>query len=138
MKDAEIISHEGVVTKANGDGVVEVTITAGSACSGCHAQSACGMGSSEKKVISVKSLKSYKPGEIVTVIMEQAQGIKAVIIGYVLPFAVLIAVFIAMTIAHAGELLSAHVSFASLGFYYIVVWLLRERINRKFTFKIKN
>jgi sigma-E factor negative regulatory protein RseC len=138
MNNSEAICHEGKVTKVNSDGVIEVTITSGSACSGCHAKSACGMGSETQKVISVRTTKSYNPGEKVTVMMEQWQGVRAVVIGYVLPFVVLIAVFIGLTVGGAGELLSALVSFASLGIYYLTVWLLRVKINKNFTFKIKN
>jgi len=138
MNNSEAISHEGVVIKSAGDGVVEVSINAGSACSGCHAKSACGMGSDTQKIIFIKTTKNYNPGDNVTVTMEQSQGIRAVTIGYILPFVVLITVFIGLTAGGAGELLSALFSFASIGIYYLVVWLMRRKIDENFTFKIKN
>lgn len=138
MNRSEAISHDGVVIRADGDGVVEVNIVAGTACSGCHAKSACGIGSSEEKTISVSTTNTYKPGEKVIVTMDQNQGTTAVLIGYVLPFIVLISAFIILFIAGAGELISCLASFAALGVYYLVIWLLRKSIEKKFTFKIKN
>ncbi|MCK7534815.1 MAG: SoxR reducing system RseC family protein [Marinilabiliales bacterium] len=41
MQKGETISHEGVVMRTTGDGTAEVEIMTGSACSGCHAKSAC-------------------------------------------------------------------------------------------------
>lgn len=138
MNSNESISHEGVVTKSAEDGIVEVTITANSACSGCHAKSACGMGGSEQKIIQVKTSKNYNIGETVTVIMKQSLGVRAVMIGYFIPFAIMITVFILLTIAETGELFSALASFSSVGLYYVIVWLLRDIINKKFTFNIKD
>jgi sigma-E factor negative regulatory protein RseC len=69
--------------------------------------------------------------------MEQSQGFRALAIGYVIPFLVLITVFIVLTVAGAGELSSALLSFSSLAVYYFIVWLLRSRIEKKFEFKIK-
>ncbi len=69
--------------------------------------------------------------------MEQSQGFRALAIGYIIPFVVLISVFIVLTAAGADELGSALLSFASLAVYYFIVWLLRSRIEKKFEFKIK-
>lgn len=138
MNSDKAISHDGVVIRADGNGVVEVSINPGTACSGCHAKSACGMGAGEEKIITVKTTNTYKTGEVVTITMDQSQGTRAVIIGYVLPFIVLIAVFVSLTLTNAGELISCLGAFAALGFYYLVIWLLRARIEKRFTFKIKN
>jgi len=137
MPQGDIITHEGIVLKAPGDGTADVEIVTGSACSGCHAKSACSLGSTDVRVINVRSDEKLNPGDKVTVVMEQSQGFRALAIGYLIPFLVLIAVFIALTIAGAGELSSALLSFASLAVYYFIVWLLRGRIEKKFEFKIK-
>jgi len=138
MNSSELINHEGVVTKSDGNGVVEVDITAGTACSACGARSACGMGSETHKTISVKTDKHYTQGENVTVFMEQSQGARAVFIGYVIPLAVLIVAFIILTSSGLGELLTCLLSFAALAACYLVIWLLRQKIEKKFTFKIKD
>jgi sigma-E factor negative regulatory protein RseC len=137
MPQGDKITHEGIVLKAPGDGTADVEIVTGSACSGCHAKSACSLGNSDVRVINVRSDEKLSPGDKVTVVMEQSQGFRALAIGYLIPFLVLIAVFIALTVAGAGELSSALLSFASLAVYYFIVWLLRGRIEKKFEFKIK-
>jgi sigma-E factor negative regulatory protein RseC len=137
MPQGDKITHEGIVLKAPGDGTADVEIITGSACSGCHAKSACSLGNSDVRVINVRSDEKLSPGDKVTVVMEQSQGFRALAIGYVIPFLVLIAFFIALTVAGAGELSSALLSFASLAVYYFIVWLLRGRIEKKFEFKIK-
>lgn len=138
MNSTEVISHQGVVTKSDGDGVVEVVINAGTACSACHAKSACGMGSETEKIIRVNTDRHFRTGENVTVTMEQHQGLLAVVIGYVLPLIVLIAAFIIFTMLGLGELFTCLLSFAALGACYLIIWMLRGRIEQKFTFKIKD
>lgn len=138
MQKGEIISHEGVVVNAPGNGTAEVDIITGSACSGCHAKSACSLGSTEARTITVKSDAALSPGDRVTVTMEQSQGFRALMIGYVMPFLVLIAAFGVLTAAGAGELAAALLSFVAIAVYYAGVWVFRERIGEKFEFKIKN
>ena len=137
MPQVDKITHEGIVLKAEGDGTADVEIVTGSACSGCHAKSACSLGNTDVRVINVRSDVKLSPGDKVTVVMEQSQGFRALAIGYVIPFLVLITVFIVLTVAGAGELSSALLSFSSLAVYYFIVWLLRSRIEKKFEFKIK-
>jgi len=137
MPQGETITHDGIVLKAPGDGTADIEIVTGTACSACHAKSGCSLGNSDVRIINVRSSAKLSPGDKVTVEMEQSQGFRALAIGYVIPFLVLIIVFIVLTIAGAGELCSALLSFGSLAVYYFVVWLLRSRIEKKFEFKIK-
>ena len=137
MPQGETITHEGVVIMAPGNGTAEVEINTTEACSGCHAKSACSTGRSDTRVITVKSNAAIKAGDRVTVVMQLSQGFRALAIGYIIPFGVLIAAFAVTTFAGAGELVSALLSFAALGLYYLAAWLLRKRIGEKFEFKLK-
>ena len=137
MTQGETIAHEGMVLRAPGDGTAEVEIITAEACSGCHAKSVCSAGKSDTRVITVKSNASIRAGDRVTVVMQLSQGFRALAIGYIIPFVVLIAAFVVTTVAGAGELASALLSFAALGLYYLVIWLLRGKIGEKFEFKIK-
>ncbi|TFH47577.1 MAG: hypothetical protein E4G92_04950 [Bacteroidia bacterium] len=138
MQKGETISHEGIVVKATGKGTADVDIITGSACSGCHAKSACSLGNTESRTITVRTNANLQPGDKVTVTMEQSQGFRALAIGYVVPFFVLIAAFTLLTVAGAGELPSALLSFAALAAYYFIVWVFRSKVEEKFEFKIKN
>lgn len=120
-----------------GNGTAEVEILVSDSCSGCQAKSVCSAGKSETKVITAKCDTSLLPGDMVRVEMPLSQGFQALLIGYIVPFIVLISAFIAASVAGAGELVSALLSFAAIGCWYLAVWLLRGRINEKFEFKIK-
>lgn len=137
MPQGETIAHEGTVLRAPGNGTADVEIITADACSGCHAKSVCSAGKSDTRVITVKSNAAIKAGDRVTVVMQLSQGFRALAIGYIIPFVVLIAAFVITTIAGAGELASALLSFAALGLYYLAIWLMREKIGEKFEFKIK-
>lgn len=137
MPQGEIITHEGTVIRAPGDGTAEVEIITTEACTACHAKSVCSAGKSDSRIISVRSSHALRPGDRVTVVMKLSQGFRALAIGYIIPFFVLIAAFVITTAAGAGELASALLSFAALGLYYLVIWLMRGRIGERFEFKIK-
>ncbi len=137
MSHQETITHEGRILKVPGDGTAEVEILVSDSCSGCQAKSVCSAGKTDTKVITAKCDAPLLPGDRVTVEMPLSQGFHALLIGYIIPFVVLIAAFIAAFIAGAGELASALLSFAAIGCWYLAVWLLRGRIGEKFEFKIK-
>ena len=137
MPQGETITHEGLVIKVPGDGTAEVEIIVAEACGTCHAKSVCSAGKADTKTITVKCGASITPGDHVTVVMQQSQGFRALTIGYIIPFIVLITAFVLCTIVGVGELVSALLSFAALGAYYFVIWLLRKKIEEKFEFKIK-
>ena len=137
MPQGETIAHEGMVLRTPGDGTADVEIITAEACSGCHAKSVCSAGKSDIRVITVKSNAAIKAGDRVTVVMQLSQGFRALAIGYIIPFVVLIAAFVITTVSGAGELASGLLSFAALGLYYLVMWLLRKKIGEKFEFKIK-
>lgn len=138
MARGETITHEGIVLKAPGNGTADVEIITGGACAGCSSKAACSLGNTETRIINVRSNADLHPGDHVTVVMEQSLGFRALAIGYIIPFVVLIAAFTILTLSGAGELLSALASFAVLALYYLIAWLFRSRINKKFEFKIKD
>lgn len=137
MPQGETITHEGKVLRVPGNGTAEVEILVSEACAGCHAKSVCSAGKSDTKVIMARSKSPLQPGDRVIVEMKLSQGFRALAIGYIFPFLVLIAAFGITYTAGAGELFSALLSFAAAGGYYLVIWLLRVRIGEKFEFNIK-
>ena len=90
------IEHIATVVRA-GDGVVEVELTAQSACASCHARMACGMGESTRKRIEIATPEapSFTAGERVTVSVERNMGMTAVLWAYVVPFVVLLGALVA-------------------------------------------
>ena len=117
------IEHIATVVRA-GDGVVEVELTAQSACASCHARMACGMGESTRKRIEIATPEapSFTAGERVTV--------------SVVPCVVLVGALVAASLAGSGDGAAALSAVGGIALYYGALYLLRERLEKKIHFKI--
>ena len=134
----ETISHEGVVTKISDD-VLEIKITAMSACAACHAKSACTMSDQTEKVLTVPRPKGqeFHLFQKVNVIMNVGQGNKAAILAYLVPIAVLlIALFVSLEMG-LSEGLSALIGIGALVPYYLILYSQRDKLKKRFEYKIE-
>jgi sigma-E factor negative regulatory protein RseC len=134
--NANKISHKGIVRKT-GDDFVTVVITSESACSGCHAEGACSLSGKEEKIVEVRGKYDFKEGDNVTVLMEQSIGFMALFLGYVLPLIIVILTLIILISSDYSELTAGILSVLSLMPYYGFLWLIRKKINDRFTFSLK-
>ena len=137
MKNTETISHEGIVTKITDD-ELEIKILAQSACAACHAKSACGMGEQAEKTLTVPRPKGqeFKLMQKVNVKMAIGQGNKAAVLAYLIPIVLLLAVLFVCLGLGLGEGLSALISIVALIPYYIVLYLRRDKLKKKFEYII--
>lgn len=119
--------------------MVEVKILQVSACATCHAKGACNMADMEEKIIRVEDYtgRPLLPGEKVTLKMQQSAGSRAVVLGYLVPFLVMMAVMIAGSFFIREEGILALVSIGSLVPYFVLLYLNRDRIKKKFVIQIK-
>lgn len=138
MKNAETISHEGIVTKITDD-VLEIKILAQSACAACHAKSACGMGEQAEKILTVPRPKNkeFALNQKVSVKMAIGQGNKAAVLAYLLPVILLLSVLFVCLGLGLSEGLSALISFLALIPYYMVLYLRRDKLKQKFEYTIE-
>ena len=134
----KVITHEGVVTKINPT-TLEITIIANSACGACHAKSACGFSESEEKILTIPKPtdKNFILQQHVNIKMSLRQGNKAVIYAYAIPFVLLITVLFTLIGLHIDEGLSALFAISCLIPYYIVLYLFRQRLQRKFSYEVE-
>ena len=134
----ETISHEGVITKITDD-TLEIKIMAQSACAACHAKSACGMGEQAEKTLTVPRPKGqeFQLFQKVKVIMAIGQGNKAAVLAYLIPIILLLAVLFICLGVGLSEGLSALISIASLIPYYIVLYTQRDKLKKKFEYRIE-
>lgn len=130
------IEHEGIV-RNTGDDSVSVSIVSASACSGCHAAGICSLSGKEEKIIEVQGRYNVSPGENVKVLMTQSQGFTAVFLGYLLPLMLVVILLVILVSASVAELAAGIISLSVLLPYYLIIYLSRNRINRKFTFSLK-
>ena len=135
---ASRIEHSGVVERTERD-TVYVRITSHSACGSCKAREACGLAEAQDKIVVVKSpdAAQFAVGEQVMVGVRRSAGAVAVILAYVGALAVLLAVLFAANAALGwSEGASALAALGGVGFYYVVLWLCRRRIEHTIHFTI--
>ena len=137
MSTGKAIEHKGIVESISNEGIL-VKFASVSACASCHAKGVCSASDMEEKEILVPaSGEHFITGEQVCVIMKAALGTKAVLIGYVYPFIVMLAVLITLNGIGISELRAGLLSLTALFPYYFIVYLFREKLERTFGFTIK-
>lgn len=132
------ITHIGKIIEMTPEQTL-VEIIVSSACSQCHAKGLCGMSEEEEKLISLPTdpYATYSVGDQVQVCTKMTMGLKAAWISYVIPLAVLMILILSLSVFFESEVLIGLVSVAGVVLYYLVIWLLRDRLNNEFTFYIK-
>lgn len=134
----ETITHEGVITKISDD-ELEINILAKSACAACHAQSACSMSDIAEKILTVPKPegRDFHPFQKVVVKMTVGQGNKAAVLAYLVPFSLLVAVLFIMLGLGLSEGLAALISIAALIPYYLILYLFRDKLKKRFEYTIE-
>jgi len=130
------INHEGIVQKKD-ENTVLISISSESACSGCHAEGSCTVSGKEEKIIEVHGSYNVRPGDKVTIMMKQSMGYTALFLGYLLPGITVVAVLMILISMKVSELIAGVISLGILIPYYAILFFLRERIDKKFTFTLK-
>ena len=87
----EIIRHEGIVLSTSGE-LAHVEIVQTSACAACKARSMCMSSESQQKYIDAVMLEPMKTGDRVEVEVRERLAWKAILLAYILPFVVMMAV----------------------------------------------
>lgn len=131
------ISHEGYIAEIS-DKKIMVQILSKSACSSCHARGMCTAFDMTEKLVEVRNdhKHQWNPGDHVDLVMTQSMGNKAVILGYFLPF-ILVLLTLVISSRYLGELWAGLLSLAVLVPYYILLSAFRERLSNTFEFRIK-
>jgi sigma-E factor negative regulatory protein RseC len=131
------IEHKGFIERFTENSVI-VKIISESACSACHAKGACSAADMQDKEIEVNdNPKNYSMGEMVCLVMDQSQGFKALLIGYVYPFILLFSGLLITNSAGFSELSSGLVALSLIPPYYAIVYLFRNKIKKSFSFSIR-
>ncbi len=132
-----MIEHEGIIDHIDGD-VAHVRIESVSACASCHAKGVCSAADQEEKFLDIPLHgANYRQGDPVYVQVSKRLGFKAVALGYVYPFLLLMIVLVGLLAAGAGELQAGSFALLSIVPYYLMLYLFRNRISSTFTFSIK-
>ncbi len=138
MAQENCIYHSGIVKEITPQ-TIFVSIISASACSSCHSKGLCNLSEIQEKVVEVSNKENYnlKKGDMVQLEMQSNLGTKAVILGYVLPFVLLITCLITLTTLDIEEGLAAIISLLTLIPYYLILYLYRKKLKKQFMFTLK-
>ncbi|MBQ7269715.1 MAG: SoxR reducing system RseC family protein [Bacteroidales bacterium] len=131
------IAHKGKIVSLTPE-FTTVEIISESACGSCHAAALCGMAELQKKVLELptRHYSSLREGDEVNLVLRRTMGFKAVWLAYVLPLVVLLAVLLGLTAAGVKELQAGLAAIAAVALYYLVLYLLRDRLRNEYSFYI--
>lgn len=132
------INHNGRIEKIEGK-TVFVRIIQQSACSGCHARSMCSASEQKEKIIEVDDPAPgrYRINEEVLICGRSSLGLQAVVLAFVFPLLLVIAAIVAGSYLQWSETASGLTGLILLVPYYSMLYLLRERLKKKFIFTLK-
>ena len=132
------VSHAGTVISSE-SGIVKVQMQVVSACSACQAHANCTFSEKKEKIVDIDTpqWRDYTPGQRVNVIIQSGRGLQAVLIAYILPAVLLLATFGTLYTLRLPELTVALASLAVIALYGALLYLLRHRLQNRFTFRIE-
>ena len=166
----KMIKHDGIIIGLNGDGTALVRIVQTSACAACKAKAMCASAESAEKEMTVvllgengkvktennstqsyttlhDSAQSYHVGDTVEVMVQQKMGWKAVVLAYLLPFFVMLAVMfignellaigdgqLAMSDGAKREAVLGTVALCAMAVYYLVLGMFKDKLQKEFSF----
>ncbi len=133
------VRHSGIVETVDGE-CVKVRILQASACAHCKISGHCNASDSKEKIVDVRGVADasrFKAGDEVVVYASMNTASQALMLGFGLPFVVLVGVLFCVYALTADEALSALSGIAALIPYYILLWLFRERLAGRMRFGIE-
>ena len=132
------ISHKGVIKSITPE-LTTVEIVSTSACAECHAKGMCGVAESKIKEISVPTdpYSEHSAGDEVEVVLRKSMGLKAVWISYVIPLLILMILILSLSSVNVHEVYAGLGAIAGVALYYLVIYLMRDRLANDFVFYIK-
>mgnify|MGYP002620352457 CR=1 FL=1 len=131
------ISHSGVIESIL-DGCVKVRIVQTSACAACKIAGHCNASESKVKIVDVfcSNSSDYTVGQDVTVWASKDVANKALLLGFGVPFLLLVSVLMIALKIIGDEGISALIALGALVPYYFALWLMRDRIQHQISFQI--
>ena len=146
----KMIKHDGIIIALNEDGTALVRSVQTSACAACKAKAMCASAESAEKEMTVMLLGDgqWAVGDTVEVMVQQKMGWKAVVLAYLLPFFVMLAVmFIGNGLLAMGdgaigllgdeakrEAVLGTVALCAMALYYLVLGMFKGKLQKEFSF----
>ena len=121
------------------EGCVKVRILQTSACAACKVASHCNASDKKEKIVEVfcDDAASYQKGQEVRVTASKQVAANALLLGFGLPFLLLMLILIVTLKLSGNEGVAAIAAIASLVPYYLVLWLFKDRIRQRLAFALE-
>lgn len=121
------------------EGCVKVRILQTSACAACKVASHCNASDKKEKIVEVfcDDAASYQKGQEVKVTASKQVAANALLLGFGLPFLLLMLILIVTLKLSGNEGVAAIAALASLVPYYLVLWLFKDRIRQRLAFALE-
>ncbi len=137
MNATSCIEQQGIVENTE-MGVVSVKISQVSACSDCHSKSSCSIFGMEEKIIDIPDESGeFHTGDKVGIAITQPMGSKAILLGYFIPFVLVMLTLVIFTLFHFGEWQSGLLALSILIPYYVTLYFSRAKLRKTFAFTLK-
>lgn len=132
------IKHAGVVDGVEGE-CVRVRILQSSACSACKVAAHCNASETKEKIIDVMDADAshYQKGDQVMVVADTAVGFRASLYGYLLPLVLMVVTLVAVLAACHSEGLAALSALGILIPYYVLLFLMRNKLRNRLSFTLE-
>lgn len=132
------IRHAGIIDSIV-DGGVQVRILQTSACAACKVAGHCNASEAKEKLVDVRCANSaaFHAGQEVVVTASRDVANRALLLGFGLPFLILVVVLALMLRFTGNEAVAALSALGALVPYYLTLWLLRDSISRRVSFQIE-
>jgi sigma-E factor negative regulatory protein RseC len=136
MNASVCIEQKGMIESISNH-QIRIRIDRESACGHCNVRGICNLSESSERVIEVNdSSHTFSVGEMVQVNISRNMGNKAVMLGYLFPFIVLVSSLVILTAYSLPEWLAGLLSLLLLVPYFVILYLFRDKLRRTFTFSI--
>jgi len=133
MEASVCVEQKGTVEQITSQNIW-VKVHREASCGHCNAKGVCFLGEDTERELEISHFTpGLKIGDTVEVIISRTMGNKAVVLGYLVPFLILISTLISLKMFGASDWLSGIVSLAAMAPYFIVLYLFRNRLKRTFT-----
>ena len=123
------------------DGCVKVRILQVSACASCKVAGHCNASESKEKIVDVLNVvdtSRLKLGDNVVVWTSSDVANKALVLGFGLPFLLLLGVLVVVLYLTDNEGVAALAALGSLLPYYFLLWLWRDSIRQQISFHLED
>jgi sigma-E factor negative regulatory protein RseC len=136
MNTSVCIEQKGIVDSV-AQNEISVRIDRSTACGQCDVYGICNLGHTGENIIEIPDESGrYSVGDPVTITITRSMGNRAIGLGYLFPFLLLLSVLIIMSLLSLPEWICGLAALTVLIPYYFTLFLFRKRLSRKFTFTV--